>query len=637
MEQYNYGWLADSRAGLASAADSSKAVIDTKGDLKADWIGKSTNQMLGAANLMAEPSRAEAFRDNLMNIQGEKQKALDAEKEQFATQVLFNDSKKDLIDIESYDKFGDSYDNAIMNITDRVRKMGFASPEHAMAALAAPNSAGNSQIMELRDNPKLVADLVGLQQIHRKQDKIDAGDLDTKDLMTLTEAMRSRSPHAFGIHGAETYVNNKLLLNQDSMSKIKDTLTSNSEIQKYQNPMYDEILPSGSGNRSSNNIMTNTPSGINTSMDVRFNSSTQSNETTNPVIPDIANSTLPYTNSTPEEIVKTFDIKGDPSLPSFSYANGLFGQKQFEKIVSDPSTSNYEKQVKLLEEVVSDKSGVGFFKGNAPLKEAFINIIGNKPENMTKENIDKVINVSGLDKKKLGNIPKELNKLGAYFAIRNNEQNQIIDAEIDQHLAGTFKQDKEGREGTRNSATKWNSLVHSAKSTLKDPVKANVMNFLEPAAIMANALGAGQDSQKFLNSFTQALQNNIPDGELDSGNGLHSTINDLVGDIMDDMGLSSTGSIDNPYSTGPNDKHINNRDLIRNILLAGLINGSFNKQGKFIPGGLVFTGLDGKSASYSDNKSLQRMLAVLKYGDRALERDKIGYWLRNNQLKGTAK
>ena len=158
MNQYNYGWLADSRAGLASAADSSKAVIDTKGDLSADWVGKSTNQILGAANLMAEPSRAEAFRDNLMNIQGEKQKALDAEKEQFASTILLNDSKKDLIDIESYDKFGDSYDNAVRNIIDRVRAKGFASPEHAIAALASPNANTNHQIMELRKESNLVAD-----------------------------------------------------------------------------------------------------------------------------------------------------------------------------------------------------------------------------------------------------------------------------------------------------------------------------------------------------------------------------------------------------------------------------------------------------------------------------------------------
>lgn len=635
MEQYNYGWLADSRAGLASAADSSKAVIDTRKPLDADWIGKSTNQMLDAANLMAEPSRAEAFKDNLMSIQGEKQKALDAEKEQFASRVLLNDAKKDLIDIDSYDTFGDSYDNAVMNITDRVRAMGFANPEHAMAALAAPNSAGNAQIMKLRDNPKLVADLMGLQQIHRKQDKIDAGDLDTKDVMTLVESMRSRSPHAFGIHGAETYVNNKLLLNQDSMAKIKDTLTSNSEVQKYQNPMYDEILPSVGANRDSNNIMTTTPNVMNTSMSVKSSSSTQSNETTNPVVPTLANNELPYTNSTPEEITKTFDIKGDPSLPSFSYANGLFGQKQFEKIVSDPSISNYEKQVKLLEAAVGDKSGIGFFKQNAPLKEAFINIIGNKPENMTKENIDKVINASGIDKKRLGNIPKELNKLGAYFAVTNNEQNQIVTAEIDQHMAGTFKQDKEGRKGTGQSAEKWNALVHTAKNKL-GTVKANVMNFIEPAAVMANALGAGQNSQDFLDRFAKAVQNNIPDGQLDSGNGLHSNINDLVGDIMEDMGLDSTGSIDNPYSTGPNDKSINNRDLIRNILLAGLINGSFNKQGKFIPGGTVFTGLDSKSPSF-DNKRLQRMLGVLKYGDRALNRDEIGYWLLNNEIKKTPK
>ena len=635
MEQYNYGWLADSRAGLASAADSSKAVIDTKGDLSADWIGKSTKQMLDAANLMAEPSRAEAFKDNLMNIQGEKQKALDAEKEQFASRVLLNDAKKDLIDIDSYDTFGDSYDNAVMNITDRVRGLGFANPEHAMAALAAPNSAGNSQIMRLRDNPKLVADLMGLQQIHRKQDKIDAGDLDTKDVMTLVESMRSRSPHAFGIHGAETYVNNKLLLNQDSMAKIKDTLTSNSEVQKYQNPMYDEILPSVGANRDSNNIMTTTPNVMNTSMSVRSSSSTQSNETTNPVVPTLVNNELPYTNSTPEEITKTFDIKGDPSLPSFSYANGLFGQKQFEKIVSDPSISNYEKQVKLLEVAVGDKSGIGFFKQNAPLKEAFINIIGNKPENMTKENIDKVINASGIDKKRLGNIPKELNKLGAYFAVTNNEQNQMVTAEIDQHMAGTFKQDKEGRKGTGQSAEKWNALVHTAKNKL-GTVKANVMNFIEPAAVMANALGAGQNSQDFLNRFAKAVQDNIPDGQLDSGNGLHSNINELVGDIMEDMELDSTGSIDNPYSTGPNDKSINNRDLIRNILLAGLINGSFNKQGKFIPGGTVFTGLDSKSPSF-DNKRLQRMLGVLKYGDRALNRDEIGYWLLNNEIKKTPK
>lgn len=636
MEQYNYGWLADSRAGLASAADSSKAVIETRKPLDANWVGKSTNQILDAANLIAEPSRAKAFNDNLMSIQGEKQKALDAEKEQFASRVLLNDSKKDLIDIESYDTFGDSYDNAVMNITDRVRAMGFANPEHAMAALAAPNSAGNSQIMKLRDNPKLVADLMGLQQIHRKQDKIDAGDLDTKDLMTLTEAMRSRSPHAFGIHGAETYVNNKLLLNQDSMSKIKDTLTSNSEIQKYQNPMYDEILPSGGTTRDRSDIMATTPNVMNTSMRTEFNSSTQSNETTNPAIPTLANNELPYTNSTPEEITKTFDIKGDPSLPSFNYANGLFGQKQFEKIVSDPSTSNYEKQVKLLEAAVGNKSGIGFFKQNAPLKEAFINIIGNKPENMTKENIDKVINASGLDKKRLGNIPKELNKLGAYFAVTNNEQNQITEAEIDQHMAGTYKQDKEGRKGTGQSIEKWNTLVHTAKDKLGGTVKSNVMNFIEPAAIMANALGAGQNSQDFLNRFAQAVQKNIPDGHLDSGNGLHSNINDLVGDIMEDMELDSTGSVDNPYSTGPNDKSINNRDLIRNIILAGLINGSFNKQGKFIPSGTVFTGLDSKSPSY-DNKKLQRMLGVLKYGDRALSRDEIGYYLLNNELKGAAK
>ena len=635
MDQYNYGWLADSRAGLASAADSSKAVIDTKGDLKADWIGKSTNQILDAANLMAEPSRAEAFKDNLMSIQGEKQKALDAEKEQFASRVLLNDAKKDLIDIDSYDTFGDSYDNAVMNITDRVRAMGFANPEHAMAALAAPNSAGNAQIMKLRDNPKLVADLMGLQQIHRKQDKIDAGDLDTKDVMTLVESMRSRSPHAFGIHGAETYVNNKLLLNQDSMAKIKDTLTSNSEVQKYQNPMYDEILPSVGNDRDRSNIMTTTPNVMNTSMNVRSSSSTQSNETTNPVVPTLANNELPYTNSTPEEITKTFDIKGDPSLPSFSYANGLFGQKQFEKIVSDPSISNYEKQVKLLEVAVGDKSGIGFFKQNAPLKEAFINIIGNKPENMTKENIDKVINASGLDKKRLGNIPKELNKLGAYFAVTNNEQNQMVTAEIDQHMAGTFKQDKEGRKGTGQSAEKWNALVHTAKDKL-GTVKANVMNFIEPAAVMANALGAGQNSQDFLNRFAKAVQDNIPDGQLDSGNGLHSNINELVGDIMEDMELDSTGSIDNPYSTGPNDKSISNRDLIRNIILAGLINGSFNKQGKFIPGGTVFTGLDSKSPSF-DNKRLQRMLGVLKYGERALNRDEIGYWLLNDEIKKTPK
>lgn len=636
MDQYNYGWLADSRAGLASAADSSKAVIDTKRDLSADWIGKSTNQILDAANLIAEPSRAEAFKDNLMSIQGEKQKALDAEKEQFASRVLLNDSKKDLIDIESYDTFGDSYDNAVMNITDRVRSLGFANPEHAMAALAAPNSAGNSQIMKLRDNPKLVADLMGLQQIHRKQDKIDAGDLDTKDLMTLTEAMRSRSPHAFGIHGAETYVNNKLLLNQDSMSKIKDTLTSNSEIQKYQNPMYDEILPSGGTTRDRSDIMAATPNVMNTSMRTEFNSSTQSNETTNPAIPTLTNNELPYTNSTPEEITKTFDIKGDPLLPSFSYANGLFGQKQFEKIVSDPSIGNYEKQVKLLEAAVGDKSGIGFFKQNAPLKEAFINIIGNKPENMTKENIEKVINASGIDKKKLGNIPKELNKLGAYFAATNNEQNQIATAEIDQYMAGTFKQDKEGRAGTRQSAEKWNTLVHTTKDKLGGTIKANVMNFIEPAAVIANALGAGQNSQDFLNRFAQAVQKNIPDGQLDSGNGLHSNINELVGDIMEDMELDSTGSIDNPFSTGPNDKSINNRDLIRNILLAGLINGSFNKQGRFIPGSTVYTGLDSKSPSY-DNKRLQRMLGVLYFGDKALNRDEIGHWLLNNEVKRTAK
>ena len=635
MDQYNYGWLADSRAGLASAADSSKSVIATREDLNADWIGKSTNQMLGAANLMAEPSRAEAFNNNLMNIQGEKQKALDAEKEQFASRVLLNDSKKDLIDIESYDTFGDSYDNAVMNITDRVRAMGFANPEHAMAALAAPNSAGNSQIMKLRDNPKLVADLMGLQQIHRKQDKIDAGDLDTKDLMTLTEAMRSRSPHTFGVHGAEAYVNNKLLLNQDSMAKVKDTLTSNSEIQKYQNPMYDEILPSGGTTRDRSDIMAATPNVMNTSMRTEFNSSTQSNEPTNPAIPTLANNELPYTNSTPEEITKTFGIKGDPSLPSFNYADGLFGQKQFEKIVSDPSLKDYEKQVKLLEAAISDKSGLGFFKEYAPLKEAFINIIGNKPENMTKENIDKVINVSGIDRKKLGSVPEELNKLGAYFAVSNNAQNQLTIAEIDQHMAGTYKQDKEGRAGTQQSAKKWNTLVHTAKDKL-GTVKANVMNFIEPAAIMAEALGAGQNSQDFLNRFAKAVQEHIPDGQLDSGSGLHSNINDLVKDIMVDMELDSTGSIDNPYSTGPHDKSINNRDLIRNIILAGLINGSFNKQGKFIPSGTVFTGLDSKSPSY-DNKKLQRMLGILKYGDRALSRDEIGYWLLNNELKKAAK
>lgn len=220
MEQYNYGWLADSRAGLASAADSSKAVIDTKGDLKADWIGKSTDQMFHAADLMARPAREKALNEELMKVnEREQQNLLDLEKK-FINNMRFEDSKKDLMDVESLESTGFTYDEAVDNLTKQVRGYGFSSPRQLMYALSAPNAKFNSALAPVRNNYNLMANLEALKLIERKRDAIDSGVISTKDMMMIEEAMRSRSPYGYE-QGVKGFINEQMQASSNIMGNAR--------------------------------------------------------------------------------------------------------------------------------------------------------------------------------------------------------------------------------------------------------------------------------------------------------------------------------------------------------------------------------------------------------------------------------
>lgn len=264
MEQYNYGWLADSRAGLASAADSSKAVIDTKGDLSADWIGKSTDQMFHAADLMARPAREKALNEEVMKVMDrEQQSLLDLEKK-FINNMRFEDGKKDLMDVESLEATGFTYDEAVDNLTKQVRGYGFSSPKQLMYALSAPNAKFNSALAPVRDNYNLMANLEALKLIERKRDAIDSGVISTKDMMMIEEAMRSRSPYGYeqGVKGfinEQMQASNNIMTNAQGRSSASYAMAQTGDIDHKEfygnSPDGSDVLPAQSSRNSTNNIM----------------------------------------------------------------------------------------------------------------------------------------------------------------------------------------------------------------------------------------------------------------------------------------------------------------------------------------------------------------------------------------------
>lgn len=648
MEQYNYGWLADSRAGLASAADSSKAVIDTKGDLSADWIGNSTHQILKGANLMAEPSRGQALQDNIMKIQGEKQSLLDIEKDNFARKILFEDAKQDMKDMSSYDTMGMSYDDAVANITDRVRQKGFSNPEHALAALSAPNANNNQLVMELRKESQLVGDLMALQEINKKQDRIDAGNLDTKDIMTLAEAMRSRSPHAFQLGGAESYVKDKLGIMNTTMSDVKDAYENSMLINQNNNPMYDDI-PDSTDRRQSNIMGTPVPRSSNI-MDISMSNTTSSKTT----IPNATNNiaeAVPVDLSD-KDIQKKWGVKNPISMPSFSpsftafprdpnkpsydeqdgYQSGIFMQGTFDDIIINPNTQPFEKQVQLLDAVSGDRSLMSITPELAPMKEKFQEIIGNNPDNFTPENISKVMKESGLPKEVTEHMSNQLNQLGAYFDYMNQmgtrQQNEIIKKGMQGEPWNS-----EQMLGNQDKADVFNQTYHNMlEEASKDigAIRPDAAPMIEAAVMAVDALGANQDKEALLKKISIAINKYIPNGGMNSGQGLHSNINDLVQDVMEYTKLDKIGSLQNPNSTDKKTAHLNNTKFIRNIVLAGLINGSLDKKGNYSPSSLAYAGRDNKAASLN-MKNYQRVWTVLTYGDAALNSDPLGHYLLNNK------
>ena len=291
MEQYNYGWLADSRAGLASAADSSKAVIDTKGDLSADWIGKSTDQMFHAADLMARPAREKALNEELMKVnEREQQNLLDLEKK-FINNMRFEDGKKDLMDMESLESTGFTYDDAVANLTKRVRGYGFDNPTQLMYALTAPNAKYNPALSQVRNDYNLMANLESLKLIERKRDAIDSGVISTKDMMMIEEAMRSRSPYGYE-QGVKGFINEQMQASNNIMANAKNRADNSYQMMSTADVNHkefygndpsgdDEMMPSTTRRRSSNNIM-------NTNVSVNGNLPTD-NQPNTPITNDLVN------------------------------------------------------------------------------------------------------------------------------------------------------------------------------------------------------------------------------------------------------------------------------------------------------------------------------------------------------------
>lgn len=266
MEQYNYGWLADSRAGLASAADSSKAVIDTKGDLSADWIGKSTDQMFHAADLMARPAREKAFNEELMKINEQKKQDLLGLEQQFI-KTAFEDGKKDIMDIQSLESTGFTYDQAVDNITKRVRNYGFDTPTQLMYALTAPNAKYNPALSQVRNDYNLMANLEALKLIERKRDALDSGAISSQDMMMLEESMRSRSPYGYE-QGVKGFINEQMKASSNIMQNAKTRMDNSYQMMANADVNHkefygnnpdgsDEMMPT-TGRRSSNRNIMNT-------------------------------------------------------------------------------------------------------------------------------------------------------------------------------------------------------------------------------------------------------------------------------------------------------------------------------------------------------------------------------------------
>lgn len=284
MNQYNYGWLADSRAGLASAADSSKAVIDTKGDLSADWIGKSTDQMFHAADLMARPAREKAFNEELMKVNKREQQNLLELENQFI-KTAFEDGKKDLMDIQSLETTGFTYDDAVANITKRVREHGFDNPTQLMYALTAPNAKFNPALSKVRDDYKLMANLESLKLIERKRDALDSGAISSQDMMMIEESMRSRSPYGYE-QGVKGFINEQMQASSNIMQNAKSRMDNSYQMMANADVNHkefygnnpdgsDEMMPTTSRRRTSTDISmssampTNNPATIDTQIPVQ--------------------------------------------------------------------------------------------------------------------------------------------------------------------------------------------------------------------------------------------------------------------------------------------------------------------------------------------------------------------------------